>query len=81
MSVTRKVCLSLLAGVAVAAATTIPASAQQQKRPNIVMLMMGNPHSYPADSEGYKKFMAERNIEPLPNPAVDFPLWMGDGRR
>jgi arylsulfatase len=39
MSVTRKVCLSLLAGVAVAAATTIPASAQQQKRPNIVMLM------------------------------------------
>ncbi len=45
------------------------------------MLMMGNPHSYPADSEGYKKFMAERNIEPLPNPAVDFPLWMGDGRR
>jgi hypothetical protein len=39
MSVTRKLCLSLLAGVAVAAATTIPASAQQAKRPNIVMLM------------------------------------------
>jgi hypothetical protein len=39
MSVTRKLCLSLLAGVAVAAATTVTASAQQQKRPNIVMLM------------------------------------------
>ena len=39
MSVTRKLCLSLLAGVAVVAATTVTASAQQQKRPNIVMLM------------------------------------------
>jgi arylsulfatase A-like enzyme len=39
MSVRRKLCLSLLAGVAVVAATTIPASAQQQKRPNIVILM------------------------------------------
>jgi arylsulfatase A-like enzyme len=39
MSVTRKLYLSLLAGVAVVAATTIPASAQQQKRPNVIMLM------------------------------------------
>lgn len=45
------------------------------------MLMMGDPRSFPADSEGYKKFMAERNIEPLPNPTVDFPLWLSDGRR
>lgn len=38
MNITRKLCLGLLAGVAVMAATNISASAQQ-KRPNIVMLM------------------------------------------
>jgi len=45
------------------------------------MIMMGDPHSYPADSEGYKKFMADRKIEPMPNPDLDFPVWMFDGRR
>ena len=39
MKITRKLCFSLLAGAAVVAATNVPASAQQAKRPNIVVLM------------------------------------------
>jgi arylsulfatase len=39
MKATQKLFLGLLAGVAAASALGCPASAQQQKRPNIVMLM------------------------------------------
>ena len=39
MKIARTLLNGMLAGVAVAALTNLPASAQQQKRPNIVMLM------------------------------------------
>jgi hypothetical protein len=43
-------------------------------------VMMGDPRSFPADPEGYKKMLAERGIEQLPNPPIDMPQWIKDTR-
>ena len=40
-------------------------------------IMMGDPRAVPADKEGFLKLCAERGIEPLPNPPVKFPAWVG----
>ena len=39
MKVSRKLWLGLCAGIAAVSATTIPASAQQQQKPNILFIM------------------------------------------
>jgi hypothetical protein len=43
-------------------------------------VMMGDPRSFPADLEGYARFLAERGVEQLPNPAIDMPDWLHDTR-
>jgi hypothetical protein len=40
-------------------------------------IMMGDPRAVPADKEGFLKLCAERGVEPLPNPPVEFPEWVG----
>ncbi len=43
-------------------------------------VMMGDPRSWPADPEGFAKLLAERGVEPLPNPPIDLPDWLEDTR-
>ena len=43
-------------------------------------VMMGDPRSFPADLEGYARFLAERGAEQLPNPPIDMPNWLEDTR-
>jgi hypothetical protein len=43
-------------------------------------VMMGDPRSFPADLEGYERFLAERDIVQLPNPPIDMPVWIEDTR-
>ena len=43
-------------------------------------VMMGDPRSWPADSEGFEKLLAERGVEKLPNPSIDLPDWLVDTR-
>jgi hypothetical protein len=51
--------------------------------PNGVVLfevMMGDPRSFPADEDGYARFLAERNVQQLPNPPIDLPDFVEDAR-
>jgi hypothetical protein len=43
-------------------------------------VMMGDPRSFPADPEGWKKLLAEKNALQLPNPPIDMPSWIKDTR-
>jgi hypothetical protein len=43
-------------------------------------VMMGDPRSFPADLEGYERFLAERDVVQLPNPPIDMPAWIEDTR-
>ena len=43
-------------------------------------VMMGDPRSFPADLEGYERFLAERDVQQLPNPPIDMPDWLEDTR-
>lgn len=43
-------------------------------------VMMGDPRSFPADLDGYERFLAARGVEQLPNPAIDMPAWLDDTR-
>ena len=43
-------------------------------------VMMGDPRSFPADLEGYERFLAERGVQQLPNPPIDMPEWLEDTR-
>jgi len=43
-------------------------------------VMMGDPRSWPADTEGFEKLLAEKGIEKLPNPEIDMPDWLEDTR-
>ena len=43
-------------------------------------VMMGDPRSFPADLEGYERFLAERGVEQLPNPPIALPDWLEDTR-
>ena len=42
--------------------------------------MMGDPRSFPADLDGYERFLAERSVQQLPNPPIDMPAWLEDTR-
>jgi hypothetical protein len=41
-------------------------------------IMMGDPRADSADKPAHKKFCAERGIELLPNPPLEFPEWVGE---
>ena len=41
---------------------------------------MGDPRSFPADLEGYERFLAEKGVQQLPNPAIAMPDWLEDTR-
>jgi arylsulfatase A-like enzyme len=80
MKATQKLFLGLLAGVAAASALGCPASAQQQKRPNIVMLM--------TDDTGWNDFGAYSgggaalghptpNVDQIAKEGVVFTSWYG----
>jgi len=43
-------------------------------------VMMGDPRSFPADLEGYERFLAEKGVQQLPNPPIDMPDWLEDTR-
>jgi hypothetical protein len=43
-------------------------------------IMMGDPRSWAADSEGFEKLLAEKGAKKLPNPAIDLPDWLEDTR-
>ena len=43
-------------------------------------VMMGDPRSFPSDPEGHARFLAERGVQPLPNPPIDMPDWIQDTR-
>ena len=43
-------------------------------------VMMGDPRSFSADPQGYERFLAERNVQQLPNPPIDMPGWLQDTR-
>jgi hypothetical protein len=43
-------------------------------------VMMGDPRSFPADTEGFEKLLAEKGARRLPNPPIDMPDWIEDTR-
>ncbi len=43
-------------------------------------VMMGDPRSFPADSEGFERLLEEKNAKRLPNPPIDMPDWIEDTR-
>ena len=43
-------------------------------------VMMGDPRSFPADTEGFQKLLAEKSAKRLPNPPIDMPDWIEDTR-
>jgi hypothetical protein len=43
-------------------------------------VMMGDPRSFPADPEGFQRFLDAHGAEPLPNPPIDMPDWIEDTR-
>jgi hypothetical protein len=43
-------------------------------------VMMGDPRSFPADLDGYERFLAERGVPQLPNPPIDMAERLEDTR-
>ena len=43
-------------------------------------IMMGDPRAVPADKAGFEALCKERGVEPLPNPPLEFPDWVGERR-
>lgn len=43
-------------------------------------VMMGDPRSFPADTEGFDKLLEEKGAKRLPNPPIDMPDWIQDTR-
>jgi len=43
-------------------------------------VMMGDPRSFPGDTEGFDKLLAEKGAKRLPNPPIDMPDWIEDTR-
>jgi hypothetical protein len=44
-------------------------------------VMMGDPRSWGDDPAAFERAVAEHGVEPLPDPAIDFPDWLQDLRR
>ena len=45
---------------------------------SMLEIMMGDPRSVPADSEGFARLLAKRDVTPLPNPPIQAPDWFGE---
>ncbi len=43
-------------------------------------VMMGDPRSWAADTEGFDRLLAEKGAKRLPNPPIDMPEWLKDTR-
>jgi hypothetical protein len=43
-------------------------------------VMMGDPRSFPADPDGWQRFLAEKGATQRPNPTIDMPDWLEDTR-
>ncbi len=43
-------------------------------------VMMGDPRSWAADTEGFDRLLEEKGAKRLPNPAIDMPDWLKDTR-
>ena len=43
-------------------------------------VMMGDPRSFPADTEGFERLLEEKNAKRLPNPPIELPDWLEDTR-
>ena len=43
-------------------------------------VMMGDPRSFPADLDGYTRFLADRGVTQLPNPPIELPNGLEDTR-
>ncbi len=43
-------------------------------------VMMGDPRSFPADPDGWQRFLDEKGATQLPNPAIELPGWLEDTR-
>ncbi|MBB83383.1 MAG: hypothetical protein CL931_06190 [Deltaproteobacteria bacterium] len=43
-------------------------------------VMMGDPRSFPADTEGFERLLEEKSARRLPNPPIDLPDWLEDTR-
>lgn len=43
-------------------------------------VMMGDPRSWGDDPEAFRRALAERGAEPLPDPPLEFPEWLEDLR-
>ena len=43
-------------------------------------IMMGDPRSFAADPEGFKKLLADKGAKQAPNPPIDMPTWLKDTR-
>jgi hypothetical protein len=41
-------------------------------------LMFGDPRAVPADPDGFRALLAERGVEPLPNPPIEAPAFFGE---
>ncbi|MEM7409963.1 MAG: hypothetical protein AAF430_07005 [Myxococcota bacterium] len=51
--------------------------------PNGVTLfevMMGDPRSWPSDTEGFERLLEAKNAKRLPNPPIELPSWIEDTR-
>ena len=44
-------------------------------------VMMGDPRSWGDDPTAFERVLTEHGVEPLPDPAIDFPEWLQDLRR
>ena len=43
-------------------------------------VMMGDPRSFPADTEGFDRLLKDKGAKRLPNPPIDMPDWIEDTR-
>ena len=43
-------------------------------------VMMGDPRSWPADTEGFERLLKEKGAKRLPNPPIELPDWLEDTR-
>ena len=44
-------------------------------------VMMGDPRSWGDDLNAFTSLVAEHGVEPLPDPAIEFPTWLEDLRK